>query len=222
MARRRGLGPGSDRIKQELDRISEAMRSGQPLTPEEDRRTNTLRESLFGRVKDTIQEIGGSFDVDITEGYEEEDSYQQEVDRRREARRRFEAMTLTELCLRCGITPDVFKPVAVVEVPYEMRPPYVGPYNSSRLIEHRFVPEEGYRDVMVNALVNGEIPPEPDGYILVEWVKAGKNGKKSMYGPHSLSEYRTFNNEPSKGQAVVKLDNHQYGWNIEYMAWAAV
>ena len=74
------------------------------------------------------------------------DRYNEYVDRIEESRRKFSAMSNEDLARRCGIDFSLFQYESVTPVPYEGRPPFVGPFSSSRLVGHQFVPPPEFRE----------------------------------------------------------------------------
>lgn len=125
-----------------------------------------------------------------------------------------EELSLLELLIQNNIPVDVFSETEVIDMsPWNKNsaPTTRGPDGSTRLRSHIFVVDDSEVRQLRSRLETGSLSASSiDGYVYVTWVKTGRNGNVSKYGPLPLSSYIQFKNSPSLGRAVVNLPNHQY------------
>jgi hypothetical protein len=128
---------------------------------------------------------------------------------------------IKELYNRLGMSYDEdFGPYRNIQpVPYGTRPPFVGPYQSSRLVAHQFVADQSTNQIVstLQSIESGTLSRQMFGSLItgtvyVKWKKPSRSTGQAYwkYGPGvSLETYREFAKSPSKGQYVKQLE--QYG-----------
>lgn len=96
---------------------------------------------------------------------------------------------------------------------------YQGPYRSTRVRAHQFVPDDPEIISKIEQATEAGVLNRQQlydfnitGKIYVRFIKHNSLWRYGVYTPIPLSEYRNFRNSPSKGKSVRFLEQYGHGW----------